>query len=245
MQSYIQIESQILYSPILEEDCLTVHFYGCNFRCPYCNQKNYTEFNKDNLVNLADVKKFITQNYYDVDIVLFTGGEPCLQRQALLNLARFCKRLKMKVAVHTNASKPDTIKSLVREELIDYLIVDIKSPLSPDIFEKVTKSKTFFQTSDKVIAGVDKTLDLVRKTNIKTIFVTVVVPGLIFRKEDFVKIASKIKDHDADWVLESFKPGDNVLDKRFAHIDLPRRKFRDTLARECIKNFPQLNIRII
>ena len=60
---------------------------------------------------------------------------------------RHSKQIGLDVGLSTNGARSSTIVSLIREDILDFIEVDLKSPLDEEIFEKVTKSKTFFKPS--------------------------------------------------------------------------------------------------
>jgi len=59
--------------------------------------------------------------------VVFSGGEPTMQKDALLTLARAAKRMGLATGVQTNGVYPDTIATLIDEHLIDRVALDIKA----------------------------------------------------------------------------------------------------------------------
>ena len=101
---------------------------GCNFRCHYChNPELVTECNK-----IADEKlilDFLDTRKGKLDGVVITGGEPSLQK----DLTDFIFKVKEKgfeVKLDTNGSNPDVIVDLTEKNLLDYIAMDIKAPLS-------------------------------------------------------------------------------------------------------------------
>ena len=59
--------------------------------------------------------------------VVFSGGEPTSQKEALLSLARATKTIGLAVGVHTNGVYPGTLEALIKERLIDHVALDIKA----------------------------------------------------------------------------------------------------------------------
>jgi pyruvate formate lyase activating enzyme len=59
--------------------------------------------------------------------VVFSGGEPTLQKEALLVLARAAKKLGLATSLQTNGAFPETIKALLNEQLIDRIAIDYKT----------------------------------------------------------------------------------------------------------------------
>lgn len=59
--------------------------------------------------------------------VVFSGGEPTLQKEALLMLARAAKKLGLATGLQTNGAFPETIRALLDEQLIDRIAIDYKT----------------------------------------------------------------------------------------------------------------------
>lgn len=59
--------------------------------------------------------------------VIFSGGEPTAQKEALLSLARAAKAMGLAVGVQTNGVYPDTLDAMIQEGLIDRVALDIKA----------------------------------------------------------------------------------------------------------------------
>ncbi len=105
----------------------TVFTGGCNFRCPFCHNKDlvlhpseYASYTDEDVFAHLKKRAGILQG------VCVTGGEPTLQKDLPDFLAR-CKDLGYAVKLDTNGTNPDMMKSLYKEGLIDYVAMDIKS----------------------------------------------------------------------------------------------------------------------
>jgi pyruvate formate lyase activating enzyme len=59
--------------------------------------------------------------------VVFSGGEPTLQKDALLELARFAKQLRLDVGIQTNGQFPATLEEIIAEKLVDRIALDYKT----------------------------------------------------------------------------------------------------------------------
>ncbi|MFW6311875.1 MAG: radical SAM protein, partial [Nanoarchaeota archaeon] len=153
MQAYIfeDIDSESVLTKFDESDELKVFFTGCDFNCQYCNVKFLLKFSQERLIDIKDLKKEIEKHVGVKKKIVFTGGEPCLQRQALLNLCRFSKKLGLKVIIDTNGSKPDSLKSILMSDLVDEVRMDLKCAFDESKFEKVTKASTFFINSSQIL----------------------------------------------------------------------------------------------
>jgi len=225
--------------------CTVVFFAGCDYKCPFCYNSKIVEFKEDFLKDIKDVKKEIRKNIGFIDGVLFSGGEPCLQPTVLLDLARYTKTLELKVGVETNGSKPHVIRKLIKENLIDFIGLDLKSPFDEKIFEKVTQSKTFFKKGEEVLTSLRHTLRILKQNENKVEIEirTTIVPSLIYKKEDILGIADLIKDIHCRWVLQQFRPDlGEPIDPNLKNIDSPSKNFLENLKELCIKKYPNLRI---
>ena len=246
MQAYIGDIIPLSEKDLPNKVCTKILFAGCDFCCPYCYSKDILDFREEFLKDLKEVKNEIIKNSGSIDAVIFSGGEPCLQRQSLLTLARFTKKLGLKVGIETNGSKPYSIKSLINENLLDFIALDIKAPLKKNIFQKVTKSGTFFKTAGEIIDNIRQTLKLLKENEdkIQIEISTTIVPGLIFRKEDILGIAKDISELNCRWVLQPFKSSKGTLDPMLNSIESPTKKFLENLKKICQKKYSNLRIDI-
>ena len=103
----------------------TAFFSGCNFRCPFCHNAALVRGEGEN-ISEEEFFKFLSRREGVLDGVCITGGEPLLQR----DIADFMRRIKemgFAVKLDTNGSFPEKLKGLVKEGLVDYVAMDIKS----------------------------------------------------------------------------------------------------------------------
>jgi pyruvate formate lyase activating enzyme len=69
----------------------------------------------------------IRGSLFAISGVVFSGGEPTLQKEALLTLARIAKGMGLAVGVQTNGVYPDALDALIREGIVDRVALDIKA----------------------------------------------------------------------------------------------------------------------
>ncbi len=222
-----------------------VYFSGCDFKCQYCNTPGLLETKFEHEKNLKEVFSEMNNQVGTVIGVFATGGEPCFQKLALISLFSKAKELRLKTALDTNGSKSDVIEALLRKELVDVVIMDVKAPFN-DSFEKVTKSATFFKPSTDIIDEIKETLQVLKAYDEKTeiIFRTVIIPGLMFRKEDLLKIGEEIEGINCVWELQPFK-NFMVKDKKMRDINSPTEQFMRNMHEQVQKELPSINIRLI
>lgn len=109
------------------KSAMVIFFNGCPFRCPYC--QNYKLIDKVNFVDIEEVEKKILESKSFVSSIVFSGGEPTMQFDALEHLAKFAKSLGLLVGIETNGYYPERLESLINKELLDKIFLDIKAPL--------------------------------------------------------------------------------------------------------------------
>jgi len=101
---------------------------GCNFECPYCHNPALV---RGDLTMLAPVDenglhRFLESRRGFLEGVVISGGEPTLHKE-LISLCRGIKAMGYPVKLDTNGSRPGVIKSLMKEGLVDYIAMDVKT----------------------------------------------------------------------------------------------------------------------
>lgn len=102
---------------------------GCNFRCPFCHNADLVL--PERLRTVPDIPyeealNKIKKHRGFVDGVVFTGGEPTLWKD-LKNFARDLKEIGLLLKLDTNGYNPSFLEESLKENLFDYVAMDIKS----------------------------------------------------------------------------------------------------------------------
>jgi pyruvate formate lyase activating enzyme len=102
---------------------------GCNFRCAYCHNPElvYPALFRAVLAE-GEVLRFLASRRGKIDAVVVSGGEPTLHGDVREFLVQV-RALGFRVKLDTNGSRPNTLKSLLDERLVDYVAMDVKAPL--------------------------------------------------------------------------------------------------------------------
>ena len=108
----------------------TVFLAGCNFRCPYCHNAELIDRILPPVMDDEDLLSFLAKRKGLLDGVCVTGGEPTLRGQDLKTLLEKIKALSFPVKLDTNGTRPELLRELVRDRLVDYVAMDVKN--SPD-----------------------------------------------------------------------------------------------------------------
>jgi len=102
---------------------------GCNFRCPWCHNGHLIPLAADaaRRVSEAEVFEVLEARRTRLGGVVVSGGEPTLQ-PALPRFLRRIKALGLEVKLDTNGSRPEVLRGLLRERLVDFIAMDVKAP---------------------------------------------------------------------------------------------------------------------
>lgn len=199
----IQKTSLVDFSPNIVS---TIFFGGCNLRCPYCHNKDLVLDSKA----LKEIKEekildFLVKRKKILDGVCISGGEPTLYA-GLTPFIHKVKKLGLKIKLDTNGTNPNKVEVLLKNNLIDYVAIDIKSDKRN--YKQATNSNI---DVDKI----EDTIKLIQKYNIEYELRTTVVPGL-FNKEIAERIGEWFGDK-CDYYIQQFRP-ESTLDENFKNI---------------------------
>jgi len=196
--------------------CAIVFTQGCNFRCPYCHNSDLVEPEKfGKTMPEKNALSFLEKRKGKLDAVSITGGEPTLQKD-LVDFIRKVKEMGFLVKLDTNGSDPEKVDFLVKEKLIDYVSMDVKSP--PEKYKKVSGS-------DIDIEKIKRTLEIIKESGLDYEFRTTLVKGQIV-EEDIKKLGEFVKG-SKNYVLQKFVPR-NTLDPEFeSRESYKEEKFRE------------------
>ncbi|MCG8345082.1 MAG: anaerobic ribonucleoside-triphosphate reductase activating protein [Chlorobiales bacterium] len=104
---------------------------GCNFRCVYCHNPELVLPNKlarSKPLSREEIFSWLSMNKVLLDAVVITGGEPTLHA-GLPECIRQIKALGLEVKLDTNGTNPEMLEQLIRDSLVDYVAIDVKTVL--------------------------------------------------------------------------------------------------------------------
>lgn len=103
----------------------TVFLRGCPARCGYCQNPELLGGRDPRTTD--EIVEMIAGSALVVSGVIFTGGEPTMQGEALVVLARESRALGLEVGVHTNGAFPGVLAALIDQRLADHVALDLKA----------------------------------------------------------------------------------------------------------------------
>lgn len=165
---------------------------GCNFRCPFCYNKDLVLGKVENIVE-EEVLSFLNKRKGLLEGLVISGGEPLLQN----DIVQFCEKVKKigyLIKIDTNGIYPEVLQELIDKKLVDYIAMDIKAP--KEKYNDLTETKTD-------IKKIEKSIDIIKKSAPDYEFKTTFIPALL-KKEDIIEIAKWLKGAKK-FYLQQFK----------------------------------------
>jgi len=199
---------------------VVVFTQGCNFRCHFCynpllvlptqageikyqssdagNQKNHPE-----IIPEDDFFAFLKERAGKLDAVVISGGEPTLHND-LDDFIIKIRDLGYKIKLDTNGTNPKMLKDLLKQNLLDYVAMDIKSGESNyDLIVGVQPE----------MSDIKKSIEIMKNSGVGYEFRTTIVPE--FHNEEIVKEMGALINGAEKWYLQPFKSDTDLVNKDF------------------------------
>ncbi len=171
-----------------------VYTIGCNFRCPYCHNPELVDETVTATVSEEEVLAFLDTRHGLLDGVVITGGEPTIHE----DLIPFMEKVKAKgflVKLDSNGTAPHVLKEVVKKKLVDYIAMDIKSPLTK-------YSQTVTRPVD--IDAIKESVEFLKTSGVPYEFRTTIVKSLL-SEDDILTIGKEIQGA-SQYFLQAFVP---------------------------------------
>lgn len=179
----------------------TIFTGGCNFRCPFCHNADLLlQPDKVSLISEEEIFTFLKKRKNVLSGICITGGEPTLQSD-LQDFIIKVRALGYKIKLDTNGYRPDVIASLLKNNLLDYIAMDIKAGFSN--YAKVCGIKNLD------INKIKESISVIENSGIDYEFRTTVVKEL-HCEADFHEITEMLSPNSF-YFLQSFKDSGNIL----------------------------------
>jgi len=172
-----------------------VFVVGCNFRCPFCHNRELVlpelAPQDTGLATDAVLTKLRERTGF-LDGVVVSGGEPSLQPD-LGSFLGAVREAGLRVKLDTNGSRPEVLATLLRRGLIDYVAMDIKAP-QPRYAE--------YSGVEVDLEAIEASIRTIREDAADYEFRTTVAPGL--GEDDIIAIAEWIRGARR-YILQPFR----------------------------------------
>lgn len=103
---------------------------GCNMRCGYCHNPELVLPERfERPLHHDDVFDFLKRRQGKLEGIVVSGGEPT-EHEDLADILKRIKDLGFLVKLDTNGTRPAYVETLLRNNLLDYIAMDVKAPLA-------------------------------------------------------------------------------------------------------------------
>ena len=175
---------------------------GCNFRCPYCHNPELVDETVQMRITEKEFFDFLGERTHMLQGVVITGGEPTMHEDLPAVMERI-KSLGYLVKLDTNGTNPVMLHQVVEAGIVDYVAMDIKSPLRK-------YSATVARPVD--IEAIQSSIDFLLSSPVEYEFRTTVIKGM-HAPEDIEEIGKEIKGAQR-YFLQKFIPT-KILNPQF------------------------------
>lgn len=178
----------------------TVYFAaGCNFRCSYCHNSHIVKGEKKE-IDEEEIFRFLEDRKKFIDAVCISGGEPTLYE----DLPKWIEKIKGKgflVKLDTNGTNPKMLQTLLNQNLLDYVAMDVKAPWD--------KYRQIVGVSVDTEAVRESMQILQQQNDIEVEFRTTVCRELLSLK-DILEVAETLK-RSRRYTIQNFHDTETVL----------------------------------
>ncbi len=186
-----------------EKIACMVYTIGCPFRCPYCHNPELVDETVTNRISEKEILDFLEIRTGILDGIVITGGEPTMHGEKLVSFMRKVKDLGFLIKLDSNGVHPEFLQKVIDEKLVDYIAMDIKSPLSK-------YSQTVMRPVD--IEAIKNSIEVIKKASVDYEFRTTLVKTMT-SVEDLEQIGKEIKGAQS-YYLQKFIPT-KILNPQF------------------------------
>lgn len=208
-----------------EHVAATVFVSGCNFCCPFCHNMDLVKGEVPPFCDEDEFFAFLEKRKGILEGVCITGGEPTLQK----DLQEFILRIREMgylVKLDTNGYRPEVLKKLLDEKLLDYVAMDIKA------------SKANYGNAAGVsglqLEKIEESVELLKQGDIPYEFRTTVVKGL-HCVEEFAEIGKWLQGAKA-YYLQAFVENEKVPEKSFGSFSKEEMEQMRMLAKQYVEH---------
>ncbi len=192
-----------------EKIACTVFTGGCNFRCPFCHNGALVVGNvKAEQIDENEVFDYLEKRKGLVDAVCVTGGEPTLQSD-LKDFLRKVRDMGYLTKLDTNGLRPDVLKDVLKEKLVDYVAMDVKNSLQK---YAVTVGLESVDTSK-----IKESIDTLLSGSVEYEFRTTLIKEF-HTAEDIEKIADTINGAQR-YFMQKYKDNEECISHGFSPIE--------------------------
>lgn len=171
---------------------------GCNYRCPWCHNSTLVNEVINNYYSHEEIFEYIKKRENIIDAVVVSGGEPTIQKD-LKEFLKCLRKYKILIKLDTNGSNPEVLKDLIKENLVDYVAMDIKNN-----FKKYPNTTAVENLN---IDNIKKSIEILKEKNVDYEFRTTIIKE--FHDIDDIKDITEIIGN-SKYFIQNFVDNENV-----------------------------------
>ena len=166
---------------------VVIFFNGCKLRCKYCHNPEMWKMGKKNYTPEELVEKIKRSKPYfqEKGGVTFSGGEPLLHSDFLIETAKLLKKENIHIALDTSGVGNGNYEELLK--YIDLILLDIKH----------TEPKEYQEITGRKMEEIEHFIETLNRSNKKVWIRQVIIPDITDTKEyidNLVNYLTKIKN---------------------------------------------------
>lgn len=177
-----------------ERTACILWFSGCNMACGYCHNP---ELVKGTLARLPEPKitDFLNSRKGLLEGIVLSGGE-CTLSNTLPDLCRYLKSMGFQVKIDTNGTRPEMIRYLLDQALVDFIALDFKAPQAK--YTAITHHADF--------GAFERSLRLIMSAAVETEIRTT-VHGDLLNADDLNAMTAQLEalNYQGPYVVQNFR----------------------------------------
>lgn len=184
----------------------TIFTGGCNFKCPFCHNRDLVFPPADALAYTEDeIFEHLKKKKKILDGVCITGGEPTLHKDLPAFIEKI-KNLDLLVKLDSNGTNPTMLKQLVLSGLVDYVAMDIKQ--SQEKYNTIANMEHFN------LKAIEESVQFLKQNHVDYEFRTTIMKEC-HEDDDIQAIGQWLEGANA-YYLQSYKESEQVINPIFS-----------------------------
>ena len=190
-------------------------FQGCKLRCKFCHNPESWNIIKDTNYTEDEILDKVLRNkpyFGDNGGVTYSGGEPLLHKDFLIELSKKLKKENINIAIDTAGVGNGDYKELL--DLVDLILLDVKA-IDKKSYKEITNTDNF-----------DKYLDFIKELNKsnKDVWIRqVIIPGINDNKEYIKKLKEFITKNIINVKRVEFLPFHTMAFTKYSDLNIKNR----------------------
>lgn len=190
-----------------------VFLNGCKLRCKYCHNPETWRIQQNNYTSDEIVQKCVRNKPYfkrNNGGVTFSGGEPLLQYDFLVETCKKLKKENIHIAIDTAGIGLGDYKELLKN--IDLVLLDIKH-ITEEGYKEITGTNLYNEFFNFV--------EQLNKFNVKVWIRQVIIPGINDNNKYMIELSNFIKKYIKNVERVDFLPYHKLGQEKYQKLNIP------------------------